>query len=55
LTFSDAEKNKENHVEESESGVFVATNGNVSSEPITPQQFEALKQQKDIWEQGIVM
>ena len=52
---SDAEKNKENPVEESESGVFITTNGNVSSEAITPQQFEALKQEKNIWEQGIVM
>lgn len=45
----DADKIRENHVEENESNNYV--NGTLS----TPKQFEAIKQQKEIWEQGIIM
>ena len=45
----DADKIKENHAEENESHSYV--NGTMT----TPKQFEAIKQQKEIWEQGIVM
>ena len=46
---TDTEKIKENHTEENESQSYV--NGTMT----TPKQFEAIKQQKEIWEQGIVM
>ena len=45
----DADKIKENHAEENESHSYV--NGTMT----TPKQFEAIKQQKEILEQGIVM
>lgn len=45
----DAEKVKENHTEENEGHGYI--NGTLT----TPKQFEAIKQQKEIWEQGIVM
>ncbi|XP_059351895.1 brefeldin A-inhibited guanine nucleotide-exchange protein 2-like isoform X2 [Daphnia carinata] len=45
----DAEKMKENNTEENEGHGYV--NGTLT----TPKQFEAIKQQKEIWEQGIVM
>lgn len=52
------DKVKENHIEETESGVFHSGHimnrvGGVKA--TIPQQFEALKQQKDLWEQGINM
>lgn len=40
---------KENHAEENESHAYI--NGTIT----TPKQFEAIKQQKEIWEQGIIM
>lgn len=55
----DAEKVKEpvnNHVEENEinQGYVNGINNPPAAVP-TPKQFEAIKQQKDIWEQGIIM
>lgn len=49
LSYTDAEKIKENQTDENESQNYV--NGTMT----TPKQFEAIKQQKEIWEQGIVM
>jgi brefeldin A-inhibited guanine nucleotide-exchange protein len=49
LSYTDAEKIKENHTDENESQNYV--NGTMT----TPKQFEAIKQQKEIWEQGIVL
>lgn len=45
----DGETSKDNATEDQESQAYV--NG---TDP-TPKQFEAIKQQKDIWEQGIVL
>ena len=57
LSCTDPEKIKEpsNHVEETEyvNGVN-AINSSSSTAP-TPKQFEAIKQQKELWEQGILL
>ena len=54
---ADADKTKENHIGDVDTGdnnqLSVYTNG--TSSMTTPKQFEAIKQQKDIWEQGIVL